>query len=74
MHLYFYFTYNSSALVGSTFGATWEDPEGGLIKFVVKRALQKTKHSICFYITLKYHKKLIVQYSSENSEKITRNT
>ena len=38
MHLNFYFTYNSSALVESTFGATWEDPEGGFIKFVVKRA------------------------------------
>ena len=38
MHLYFYFTYNSSALVGSTFGAIWEDPEGGFIKFAVKRA------------------------------------
>ena len=25
-------------LVGSEFGAIWEDPEGGFIKFVVKRA------------------------------------
>ena len=38
VHLYFDFTYNSSALVGSAFGAIWEDPEGGLITFVVKRA------------------------------------
>ena len=28
----FYFTYNSSVLVGSAFGAFWEDPEGGFIK------------------------------------------
>ena len=41
MHLYFYFTYNSSVLVGSTFGGTWEDPEGGIIKFAVKRALKQ---------------------------------
>ena len=39
VHLYFdFFTYNSSALVGSTFGAIWKDPEGGYIKFVIKRA------------------------------------
>ena len=38
MHLNFYFTYNSSALVGYVFGATWEDPEGGFIKFTAKRA------------------------------------
>ena len=38
VHLYFYFTYNSIALVGSTFGVIWEDPEGGFIKFDVKRA------------------------------------
>ena len=37
MHLYFYFTYNSSALVGSAFGAIWEDPEGGFMKFAIKR-------------------------------------
>ena len=36
--MFFYFTYNSSALVGSAFGAICEDPEGGFIKFVVKRA------------------------------------
>ena len=42
MHLFFYFTYNSSALVGSAFGDIWEDPaEGGFIKFAVKRALQQ---------------------------------
>ena len=34
MHLYFDFAYNSSALVGSAFGAIWEDPEGGFIEFV----------------------------------------
>ena len=38
MHLYFYFTYNSSVLVGSAFGGTWEDPEGDFIKFAVNRA------------------------------------
>ena len=36
--LVFYFTYNSSALVGSKFGAIWVDPEGGFIKFAVKQA------------------------------------
>ena len=36
--LLFYFTYISSALVGSAFGAFWEEPEGGFIKFMVKRA------------------------------------
>ena len=36
--VFFYFTYNSSALVRSAFGAIWEDPEGGFIKFAVKRA------------------------------------
>ena len=41
MHLYYDFTYNSSALVESTDGATWEDPEVGFIKFAVKRALKK---------------------------------
>ena len=32
---------NSSALVGSSFGAIWEEPEGGFIKFAVKRALKQ---------------------------------
>ena len=42
VHLYFdFFTYNSSVLVGSAFGATWEDPEGGFIKFAAKRALKQ---------------------------------
>ena len=42
MHLYFdFFTYNSSVLVGSAFGGTREDPEGGIIKFAVKRALKQ---------------------------------
>ena len=27
--------------MGSTFGAIWEDPEGGFIKFAVKRALKQ---------------------------------
>ena len=27
--------------MGSAFGATWEDPEGGIIKFAVKRALKQ---------------------------------
>ena len=42
MHLYFdFFTYNSSVLVGSAFGGTWEDLEGGIMKFAVKRALNQ---------------------------------
>ena len=41
MHLYFDFTYNSSALVGSAFGATWKDPGGAFIKFAVTRALKQ---------------------------------
>ena len=41
MHLFFYFTYNSSALVGSEIGGTWEDPEGGFFKFAVKSALKQ---------------------------------
>ena len=42
MHLYFdFFIYNSSALVGSTFGGTWEDPGGGNFKFAVERALKQ---------------------------------
>ena len=35
--LYLYFTYYSSVLVGSIFGTTWEDPEGGFINFAAKR-------------------------------------
>ena len=27
-------------IVGSEFGGNWEDPEGGFIKFAVKRALK----------------------------------
>ena len=27
--------------MGSTFGVTWEDPEGGFIKFAIKRALKQ---------------------------------
>ena len=38
-----FFTYNSSALVGSTFGGTWEGPWGGFFKFAVKRALKQDK-------------------------------
>ena len=38
MHLYFYFTYNSSVLVGSAFETIWVDPECGFIKFGVKSA------------------------------------
>ena len=37
----FDFTYNSSALVGSAFGAIWEDPGGSFIKFAVKRSLKQ---------------------------------
>ena len=29
--------------MGSAFGAFWEDPEGGFIKFAVKRALKQNK-------------------------------
>ena len=31
----------ASALEGSVFWATWEDPGGGFIKFAVKRALKQ---------------------------------
>ena len=31
----------TSALVGSEFGGTWEDPGGGFIKFAVERALKQ---------------------------------
>ena len=50
--MYFYFTYNSSALVGFTFGAIWEDPEGGFIKFTVKRA---SKHDQTLHMEGKLH-------------------
>ena len=33
-----FYLYYSSVLVGSAFGAFWDDPEGGFIKFAVKRA------------------------------------
>ena len=39
--MFWFFTYNSSTLVGSTFGGTWEDPGSGFIKFTVKRALKQ---------------------------------
>ena len=34
-------TYNSSALVGSEFGGTWEDLGGCFSKFALKRALKQ---------------------------------
>ena len=40
MHLYFYFTYNLSALVGSAFGAIWEDPEGGFYQIHGKKSFK----------------------------------
>ena len=46
MHLFSYFTYNSSELVGYKFGAIWEDPEGGFIKFVLKRAASKQDQTL----------------------------
>jgi len=39
-------TYNSSALVGSTFGGTWEDPGSDFFKFTAKELQNKTKQSI----------------------------
>ena len=42
MHLIFTLFINSSALVGSEFGGTWEeDPGGVFFKFTVKRALKQ---------------------------------
>ncbi len=37
VHCFLFYLY-SSALVGSESGAIWKDPEGGFIKFMVKRA------------------------------------
>ena len=39
--MFSFFTYNSSALVGSEIGGTWEDPGGGFFKFSVKIALKQ---------------------------------
>ena len=36
-----FFTYNSSVLVGGPHLGVQEDPEGGFIKFAVKRALKQ---------------------------------
>ena len=45
-------------LVGSEFGATWEDPGGGFFKFAVKRALKQDqivhmegKHQVILYFS-----------------------
>ena len=38
---FFYFTYNSSALVGCKFGGTWENPGGVFFEFAIKRALKQ---------------------------------
>ena len=38
--------------MGSTFGAIWEDPEGGFIKFTVKRA---SKQDQTLYMEGKLH-------------------
>ena len=38
--LEFYFTYNSSALVGSTFGGTWEDPWGWFFQIRSKKSFK----------------------------------
>ena len=38
--LAFYFTYNSSALVGSEFGAIWEDPGGGFFQIGGKKSFK----------------------------------
>ena len=48
--------------MGSAFGATWEDPEGGIIKFAVKRALKQdqTLHMEGkFYIILYFREECI---------------
>ena len=41
MHLIFILLYNSSELVGSEFGGTWEDSGSGFIKIADKRALKQ---------------------------------
>ena len=41
VHLFFISLIIQVHLVGSEFGAIWEDPEGGFIKFTVKRALKE---------------------------------
>ena len=41
MHLIFILLYKTSALVGSEFGGTWEDPGGGFNKFADKTALKQ---------------------------------
>ena len=38
--------------MGSEFGAIWEDPEGGFIKFVVKRA---SKQDQTLHMEVKLH-------------------
>ena len=50
--LVFSFTYNSSALVGSAFGAIWEDSAVDFIKFMVRRA---SKHDQTLHMGGKLH-------------------
>ena len=38
VHIDIYFTYNSSALVGSAFGAIWEDPVDGFYQIHGKKS------------------------------------
>ena len=43
--LVFYFTYNSSALVGSTFGSTWENPVWWVFRICIKKSFKTRPNS-----------------------------
>ena len=62
------FTYNSSALVGSAFGAIWENPEGGFIKFAVKRASKQDQslHMEGKLHVILYFREVCIVYVIEN--------
>ena len=49
--------------MGSAFGAFWEDPESGFIKFVVKRALKQDQ---TLYMEGKLH--IILYFREERTE------
>ena len=55
--------YKTSALVGSEFGGTWEDPGGGFIKFAAKRALKQDQ---TLYMEGKLH--IILYFREEWTE------
>ena len=48
--------------MGSAFGATWEDPEGGFIKFAAKRALKQDQ---ILHMEVKFH--IILYFREECS-------